>query len=219
MAKTVEYKAFRKQWGIEYMELIAMAKAAKQEIKNANSEWDKHPTPANKHRFVLARSNKRAMKNVMYLHAKKLSDVHAVNRARIDAEALKLKMHELAGPLRPAKVISLEVMDKLERFKPIAIVLKREDRKLQGLIEHSFAMDWDKERVNIFWSGKAYSMLGEHMLNGPKAAQSNCRGSKEAVFDALSLECPVDIDWERWLAATNKFDKRNAYFTEKEMTS
>ena len=107
-----------------------------------------------------------------------------------------------------------ELLAALQRFLPIRVVLRLKENKVHGLVEHSFAMDIDPGRVNIFWSGKAYSMLGEHTLNGEKSANSN-RGAGGFVIDPLADTSPIEIDWETWLAATDKFGKRNAPFTVK----
>lgn len=111
-----------------------------------------------------------------------------------------------------------EIKDKLERFLPIRIVVRIEDEKVQGLVEHSFAMGWDASRANVFWSGKAYSMLGEHQLDGIKSASCNAKSHKftEFVVDPLAEDSPIDVNWEKWLAATEKFDTRNATFTVKQ---
>ena len=54
-----------------------------------------------------------------------------------------------------------ETLAKLEKFRPIRIILKDgPDGKLLGITEESFSMGTSRERVCIFWSGKAYSMLG-----------------------------------------------------------
>ena len=101
----------------------------------------------------------------------------------------------------------------LEKFKPIRIVMREdESRQLKGLVEHSFAMDFDEKRTCIFWSGKAYSILGEHTLDGEKWAKENAKPG-DYVFDPLNSLCPVQIDWPTWLTATDKFSKRNAPFT------
>lgn len=110
---------------------------------------------------------------------------------------------------------------RLERFLPIRVILRKEpDGHYQGYIEHSFAKDWAEHRVNIWWSGKAYSMLGEHILDGIKNAEShltdiNKAGPRGEIFDPFSPECPVIIDWASWLEAKTKFDKRNAFFEHK----
>jgi len=109
---------------------------------------------------------------------------------------------------------------KLERYLPIGVVVTLVDNKVHGIVEHSFSMADDPKRVRCFWSGKAYSILGEHQLNGMKDAAHNGKKSGEWVFDALSDECPIDVDWEKWLASLaqdpgDKFAKRNAPFTVK----
>jgi len=109
---------------------------------------------------------------------------------------------------------------KLERFLPIGVVVRMKDNKVHGITELSFAMDTDPKRVRAFWSGKAYSILGEHQLDGLKDAKHNAKKDGDFMFDALSDECPIDIDWERWIADMDKqpgdkYAKRNAPFTVK----
>lgn len=103
----------------------------------------------------------------------------------------------------------------LERFKPIRIVMREEGNKLKGLTELSFAMDLDEKRVSIFWSGKAYSLLGEHLLDAKETAKHNARPG-DFIFDPLDPMCPAQIDWVTWLSATDKFGKRNAPFSLKQ---
>ena len=107
-----------------------------------------------------------------------------------------------------------DLKTKLERYLPIRMVVRLHEGKVQGRVEHSFSMDWDDKRVNVFWSGKAYSILGEHQLDGEKWAKSNINryNADEFIIDPLAEDSPIEVDWEKWLAATQKFDKRNAPF-------
>ena len=104
----------------------------------------------------------------------------------------------------------------LGRLMPLRCVIKRdEDGKIHGLTEESFSMGWETDRVNIFWSGKAYSILGEHVIDGVSTAQDNAERLGGIIIDPLSPDSPIVIDWQKWRAATNKYDKRNAPFTTK----
>lgn len=106
---------------------------------------------------------------------------------------------------------------KLEPYFPIRMVVRIHEGKVQGKVEHSFSMDWDDGHVNVFWSGKAFSMLGEHQLNGEKWAKGNLNQWKteEFLIDPLAEDSPIEVDWEKWIASTDKFNKRNAHFTVK----
>ena len=81
-------------------------------------------------------------------------------------------------------------------------------------------MNWNNKRVNIFWSGTAYSMLGESLLDAQEDAEHNCKETaspdlftvQESVVGLMAEDCPIAIDWTRWLNASHKYDKRNAYF-------
>lgn len=104
----------------------------------------------------------------------------------------------------------------LSRYLPIRVVLRNEDGKLRGLIENSFSMDFSDTRVRIWWSGKAYSILGEHNLSGPEDAAHNAKPG-DLVLDPLAEDSPIEVDWEAWIKATGKFDKRNAPFKLKDL--
>ena len=100
----------------------------------------------------------------------------------------------------------------LSHLLPIRIVLRKyEDGELTGLCEDSFSMSTTKHHVRIWWSGKAYSFLGEHLIDGIKDAEHNAKPG-DLILDPLSEDCPVEIDWAKWRAATEKYGKRNAPF-------
>ena len=105
----------------------------------------------------------------------------------------------------------------IAKLKPLAVVL-REDG--QGMVEYSFAMGWMKDRANVFWSGTAYSILGEHKLDGPADARYNADKMGGRVWDPFDPECPVQVDLRGWMAAFKnskryKFDRRNARISPK----
>lgn len=105
----------------------------------------------------------------------------------------------------------------IEEFRPMRIVIRpTDDGKYEGLIENSFDMGWSRERVCIFWSGKAYSILGEHQINGVEWAQQNCNTARgELMFDPEDPACPVDVNLKYWhesWARRGKFDQRNGPF-------
>ncbi len=108
---------------------------------------------------------------------------------------------------------------------PVFIVLAREPGSncYKGLIENSFTMDWSSDRVRAFWTGKAYSILGEHQLDGQKDAEAQKKYYKIKhpdwmieIFDARSPECPILINWEAWYKANTKYDSRNMPFAMRE---
>lgn len=103
----------------------------------------------------------------------------------------------------------------LSRLLPIRVVLRENEGKIEGLVENSFSMSWSDKVVNIFWSGKAYSMLGEHSLDAVADAQHNAK-SDGKVIDPLADDSPIEVDWEAWTKATTKFNQRNAPFKLKE---
>ena len=117
--------------------------------------------------------------------------------------------------------LSAEDQERLQRFLPVRAVIRRHaDGSIEGLTEESWNMNWSQKRVNIFWSGKAYSMLGESLLDAQADAQQNCKKTtatdlftaQESVIDLMADDCPIAVDWKRWLNASHKYDKRNAHF-------
>jgi hypothetical protein len=104
----------------------------------------------------------------------------------------------------------------LSRFLPIRVVLRKEDDTYKGLIENSFSMDFSETRVRVWWSGKAYSILGEHNLSGIEDAEHNAKPG-DLVIDPLAEDSPIEVDWEAWEKSTSKFDKRNAPFKLKDL--
>lgn len=103
----------------------------------------------------------------------------------------------------------------LEPYKPMRVVLSEDaDGQLCGLVENSFSIDWKPSHAKIFWSGKAYSIIGEHQLDGIKDAKYNAK-TKGWVMDPFDPLCPIEVDWVSWLTAESKWAKRNAPFTER----
>jgi hypothetical protein len=112
----------------------------------------------------------------------------------------------------------LKTPAELVKFLPIRVVLRQgEDGTLQGIVEHSFSMAPSPTDVRIWWSGTAYSMLGEHQLNGIEDATYNTKEG-DLLVDPLSDDSPIEIDWKTWLAASSKFSQRNAPFKLKGIT-
>ena len=102
----------------------------------------------------------------------------------------------------------------IQKYTPIRIILNRECT--MGYCEESFCMSESNNRVRIWWSGKAYSILGEHTINGIDDSAYNIKDSNRLIFDPTDPMCPVNIDWELWLNDmynNNKYGSRNANFT------
>lgn len=117
--------------------------------------------------------------------------------------------------------LSAEDHARLERFLPLRVVIRRHaDGSIEGLTEESWNMNWSDKRVNIFWSGKAYSILGESVLDAQTDAEHNCKQevvpdlftAEELIIDPMAEDSPIVVDWKRWLNASHKYDKRNAHF-------
>lgn len=98
----------------------------------------------------------------------------------------------------------------LSRFLPLRIVL-RPVAGYTGLCENSFSMDMSATHVRIWWSGKAYSFLGEVTLDGIEGASIHAKAG-DLIFDPLADDCPVEIDWAVWRTAETKYTSRNAPF-------
>jgi len=111
---------------------------------------------------------------------------------------------------------SPETLEKLQSYLPLRIVLCLREGKALGLTEHSFSLGTTENRVRLWWSGKAIDNLfgAEHQLDAIKTAAANAKTWRgdEFIFDPLDPNCPVEVDFEGWLAAQGKFDKRNAFF-------
>ena len=125
---------------------------------------------------------------------------------------LKKAIERLGGEADISEFVSAGI----QRFLPIRIILDKACDN--GYTEESFNMSYSPERVRLWWSGKAYSILGEHDLNGIKDAEDNMKTSDMLVFDPLDKLCPVNIDWEQWLFdmhTCNKYGARNAKFSKK----
>ena len=129
-------------------------------------------------------------------------------------------MNAVITPPRFA-ALSAEDQARLERFLPLRVVIRRHaDGSIEGLTEESWNMNWSDKRVNIFWSGKAYSILGESVLDAEADARHNCNATatpdlytaEEMVIDPMAEDSPIVVDWKRWLNASHKYDKRNAHF-------
>lgn len=111
--------------------------------------------------------------------------------------------------------------EELARYLPIRVVMRKaDDGQLVGITEETFNLNTSRERVNIFWSGKAYSLLGEHILNGETWAKGNLKPG-DILIDPLAPDSPIEINWRYWLDAMKagvrrKYDSRNAPFFEKE---
>lgn len=127
-----------------------------------------------------------------------------------------------------------KTLDKrLQRFRPMYVVLGRapEDNAWRGRVENSFSMDWSEDRVRLWWSGVAYSFLGEHQISGLEDAKANCPGIGSGVIkqhgwdylvvDLEDPDCPVEVDFEEWLldmkqGVRRKYENRNPRFKIKE---
>lgn len=106
----------------------------------------------------------------------------------------------------------LKTPQALIKYLPMRIVMRKtEEGKLQGLCEDSFSMSMSDHSVRIWWSGKAYSMLGEHLINGISDSEHNAKEG-DIILDPLAEDCPVEINWDKWLTAETKYSKRNALF-------
>ncbi|TLX16763.1 hypothetical protein [Rhizobium sp. MHM7A] len=87
----------------------------------------------------------------------------------------------------------------------ILLRMSKGDNAYKALVENSFSMDWKTDSVRFFWSGKAYSILGTHELDGFQDAedqrahyQSKYPDDVLTVFDVRDPNLPIIIDWEEW---------------------
>lgn len=121
----------------------------------------------------------------------------------------------------------MKIPPEAERFRPMCVVLGRApgDNAWQGRVEGSFSMGWSQDRVRLWWSGTARSILGTLEINGREDAEGNCpprggtkqHGWEYAVFDLEDPSCPIVVAWEEWLAdmaqgVRRKYENRNPRF-------
>lgn len=109
------------------------------------------------------------------------------------------------------------IQDQLAKYLPIRMVVRLHENTIEGKIELSFSMGWNADRANVFWSGRSYSVLGEHDSDAVKWAGQNINkyDANEVMIDPLSEDSPIEVDWQSWLSASDKYNKRNAKFTVK----
>lgn len=107
----------------------------------------------------------------------------------------------------------LTLPEKVIQLQPLRVILRRDENgELKGQTENSFSLSYESNRVLIYWtSNNASSILGTHKVDAIDwANKSSSEG--DLIFDPLSDDCPIEIDWKRWVEATTKYDKRNAHF-------
>lgn len=108
--------------------------------------------------------------------------------------------------------------EKVKSLSPMfAVVCVNPDGTLSGLVENSFSMSKSADRVNVFWSGRGYSFLGEHNVDGKSWAKQNYNPARGWFMVELGTEdCPIEIDLVNWFNSTTKYTKRNALFKMRE---
>ena len=124
-----------------------------------------------------------------------------------------------------------EIDQRLSRLLPIRCLIARTHgaNRPKALVELSFNMDWSDRWALVFWSGTAYSILGEMKLNAETevASQLNYYMNKHpdwefTVVDPLAEDSPIKIEVDTWLKAQssgNKFRARNAPYELRELTN
>lgn len=126
---------------------------------------------------------------------------------------LKTAIERLGGEVDISEFVSAY----LQKFAPLRIILTK--NCTHGYCEESFSMSESPDRVRVWWSGKAYSVLGEHYVDGISDAKYNAKDYLDRlIFDPLDNLCPVEIDWVQWLFdmhTCNKYGARNAKFSKK----
>ena len=69
---------------------------------------------------------------------------------------------------------------RVERLMPLRVVIRQyPSGATEALTEESWSMNWSDHRALVFWSGKAYSLLGEHLLDGVADAQAHCNDGQK----------------------------------------
>ena len=97
------------------------------------------------------------------------------------------------------------------------------DNALCAVIEHSFSMDASKTHAQLYWTGTAYTIVGEIEIDGKAHAEEQLRNFNRSrpgwnfrVFHIEDEDCPIVLDLEAQRRATSKFGRRNVPFTMKD---
>jgi hypothetical protein len=117
--------------------------------------------------------------------------------------------------------LSSQLIERLLPNAPFRALFRRDPSQgWVGLVEYSFSMDWSPDRALILWSGKYFSNIGttgeiDAVEDGNQIYQTYRKQYPNDLLllvDPTTPDCPFEINWEAWLNATNKFNKRNAPF-------
>lgn len=115
--------------------------------------------------------------------------------------------------------LSPNIIERLLPNLPFRVLFRKDETgRWVGLVEHSFSMGWSPDRVLILWSGKYYSNIGTTgEIDAEKDGKDHYDTYRKEYSDVLLVdptapECPFEIDWEAWLNAGSKYNKRNAPF-------
>jgi hypothetical protein len=120
----------------------------------------------------------------------------------------------------------------LERMSPLRIVMGRnKDRSnnySHGVIENSWTMDLSTERVSVWWTGTANTIIGKITIDAQEDAEDQLAYFRRKhpdmefeILDPRAEDCPICIDIPTWLAdnrigQSRKFQARNAAWTIRE---
>jgi hypothetical protein len=113
----------------------------------------------------------------------------------------------------------------LARISPLRIVMgkvKDGNALSCGVVERSFSMDLDFDRVGVWWSGTASTIIGNVTIDAVEDADHHhayfTRHHPDfefVILDPLAEDCPIEVDITQWLAdlrigQRKKYEARNA---------
>ena len=140
-----------------------------------------------------------------------------------DKPVVKVTANGVVNVIDPDRLNGLtpEQLGTLARNLPYRVIVRKAaDGAYEGVTEESFCMATNKQRARLWWSGKAYSLLGEHVIDAVDHAERNATKPGDLVYDPLAPDSIVHVDWPhrfgKDLTRKDKYSDRNALFIIKE---
>lgn len=110
-------------------------------------------------------------------------------------------------------VVEKTLEERLKSLSPMYVILYVDaDKTLKALTENSMSLDWSQSRANIFWTG----MSGNTKIDGLSWAKQNCGNQGAFIVELMADDCPITVNFDRWLNGDSKYTRRNALFIVKD---
>jgi len=120
-------------------------------------------------------------------------------------------------------VVPRQFLDFVKKLEPIKVVLKYEEGRYYGLTDDgTFGCDWSTTTITIFHSNVTNIVRPPRISDALRDSSLLCGRVGGEQFDPLSLDCPILIDWVKWLNGINVHTNsrlhipRHAPFTEED---